>query len=291
MEPGKFNKKFNYFNYFVKSAKTAQKREDSVFYAYVGRRRSGKSVNALATCSAIDPDFSEENIVFTLNELKMSLKEKKETAVMWDEASVTAYSRDFMQEANKVLNKVIQVYGYKKIALCCTFQHLNFLDSHTRLQIDTIFRCFAKSKDVGDKCIVHTYMEPFIIATDWIRDPLLAPYKIAIDGVYQDMGSIPLPQVEDLYNYTGVSKKLQKAYMKKKNEFFETVGEEENKPKLDKRTLNKLSKIQDGYFNLIDHFQGEGITLTKMAEISGIPQPTISRWKTDRIKEKTDIKS
>lgn len=287
------SRKFNWFSYFVNQAKIKQKMEDSVLYTFIGRRRAGKSINTLAMACRIDPDITVENICFGAKELTQALKEKENTVVIWEEAGAAGgYNRDWHSPANKMINKTLQVYGEKRIAILANLQHLKVIDPQVQIQIDCIFRCFAEHEKAGeDEYIKNTYFEPWRVHTDYLTDPAIMKYTINRNGVYQPIGIIPMPQVDELFKMCGVKKRLYNDYRKKKSEFFETVGEEENKPKLDKRTLNKLSKIQDGYFNLIDHFQGEGITLTKMAEISGIPQPTISRWKTDRIKEKTDIKS
>jgi hypothetical protein len=58
------------------------------------------------------------------------------------------------------------------------------------------------------KPITRTYAEPFAIVTDYIQEPLISPYKIEKEGVYQAIGKIPLPDIKDFFSICGVSKQL-----------------------------------------------------------------------------------
>lgn len=276
------SQRYYWFDYFVQIAKEAQMAQDSTFFAFIGRRRSGKSVDCLAMCSAIDPDITEENIVFTLNDLRAAFREKSNTAIMWDEASVSAYNRDFMQEANKLINKSIQVFGYKRLGLCSTFQHLNFLDSHAQMQLDCIFKCYSNKKIVDEQMVVNTFMSPYKIVTDWIQDPIIAPYKRPLDGVSTQIGSIPIPQIKDLYKRTGVSKKLYNAYLKKKEEFFDDVTRDD--VSLDARTVKRLKRMEGGFYELIGFMKDEDYTMTQISAAMGIPQTTLANWNNKRKK-------
>lgn len=220
-----------YLDYFANFAKEAQAYNDSVLFGWIGKKRSGKSTLALAESCKIDPDFDTERIVFHLDEFKDCMKDEntQDCSVMWDEASVSAYNRDYQQEANKVLNKLMQVYGFRRVAINCTFIHLNFLDKHTRTVLDMLFKChYRRQKGEDGARKQEMYTIPYTVVTDWIKDPKLYPYKINIDGAFQELGAIPVPQYDDLLKWGGVKKSLVNDYEKKKLEFFESIGEDPN---------------------------------------------------------------
>ena len=101
---------------------------------------------SIAFLKSVDPDLPVENICFGLDELEKLLKEKTNAAIGWEEAGASAYNRDSMQKGNKIINKTLQVFGYRKIVRVCNFQHLSFLDRHTQLQLNAFFRCHSKQE-------------------------------------------------------------------------------------------------------------------------------------------------
>lgn len=273
---------FNWFWYFVDLARNAFQFDNSSFQACIGKRRSGKSVWCLGAAAAVDPDFSEEQICFGLKELKDQLNEKKECSIIWEEAGASAYARDFMNERNKLIIKTLQVYGYRKIALFGNFQHLKFLDGDVRLQLD----CFVKMKAQNSfnpqgEPVTQTYGIPYAIVTDYIQDPIIAPYKVEKDGVYQAIGQIPVPQMWDFFEVCGVSKDLYRNYLKKKDEYFQEIGEPEKEEEevFSKRELKTLTRVNSAYLNLTSRLiDEEKVTKTKIAALSGIPVSTLNIW-------------
>lgn len=266
------SQKFYYLDYFVNYAREAQHYEDSTLFAWLGRKRSGKSMTCLAACKRIDPDFDEDKIVFDIKDFNALVKdsETNQCSVMWDEASVTAYTRDYMQEANKTLNKLMQVYGFKKVAINCTFLHLNFLDKHTREVLDLIFRCYYRRKKVDGNRIQNVYVEPYTVITDWIRDPYLEKYKISQDGVFTPVGAVPVPQLDDLYKWGNVNNKLLKAYQKKKIEFFETVGDQDKAEDERKKRVTKKDLLVPVVERLIE--PQHGYTIKDACEVAGLTE-------------------
>ena len=210
---------FNLMDHFVKKARTAQLLEDSVLYSFLGRRRAGKSTLTLAVLKKCDPDMTVDQIVFTNKEFREAVKEYKGRAIMWDEPGVTAYSREYQDEANRLLNKTLQVFGFKKLIIGLAYQHAGFLDKHTRWLVDVYFIC--RSEIIPDELRRQNYVEPMVLITDWLREPTLVPYKIKRNGRLVEMGTIKVPALEDLFKWAGMNKKFYKEYEKKKLEFFE----------------------------------------------------------------------
>jgi hypothetical protein len=273
---------FNWFWYFVDISKNAFLFNNSSFQACIGKRRSGKSVYCLASAAAVDPDITEENICFTIPELKAQLNEKRETAIIWEEAGTSAYSRDFMEERNKTISKTLQVYAYRKIAIYGNFQHLKFLDGDIRLQLDCFMKMKAVNQFIDDKPFTTTFAYPYTVVTDYIQEPLIAPYKIARDGTYQAIGDIPLPQVHELFKITGVSKSLYKSYLRKKDEYFQDIGEEKKEEKEDiftRRELKTLTRVNKSFIKLATTLINEdNIPKNKIASYAEIPEATLRMW-------------
>ncbi|MDI9395797.1 MAG: hypothetical protein QM426_10485 [Euryarchaeota archaeon] len=230
----------------------------------------------------MDPDFSEEHICFGIDELKGCLNEKREAAIVWEEAGASAYSRDFMEERNKIISKTLQVYGYRKIALYGNFQHLKFLDGDIRLQLDCIHKMKAyRGFDESGQPFTYTYDIPYAIVTDYLKEPMIAKYKIEREGVYQEIGKVPMPQMWDLFEVCGVTKQIYKNYMKKKDEYFIEIGAEEKPVEDDvfsKRELKTLTRVNQAYLNLASRLVDEGQTKKRIAELSDIPVSTLNVW-------------
>lgn len=275
-------RQFNWFWYFVDLSKNAFQFNNSSFQACIGKRRSGKSVWCIGAACAVDPDFSEEQICFGLKELKEQLNEKQETSIIWEEAGASAYARDFMNERNKLIIKTLQVYGYRKIALFGNFQHLKFLDGDVRLQLD----CFMKMKAQNSfspegEPVTQTWAVPYAIVTDYIQDPVIAPFKVVREGVYQAIGQIPVPQMWDFFEVCGVSKSLYRSYLKKKDEYFQEIGEPEVEEEevFSKRELKTLTRVNSAYLNLASRLiDEEKVTKLKVASLSGVPVSTLNVW-------------
>jgi len=273
---------FNWYWYFIDIAKRAFLYNNSSFISAIGKRRSGKSVFTLGAACAVDPDFLEEQICFGLKELKEQLNEKTQTSIIWEEAGASAYARDFMNERNKLIIKTLQVYGYRKIALFGNFQHLKFLDGDVRLQLDCFFKMKAINEFTPDgQPFTRTYAYPYAIVTDWIQDPVIAPYKVQKDGVFMPIGSIPIPDMKDFFEVCCVSKSLYKSYLKKKDEYFAEIGEEEVEEKeeiFSKRELKTLTRVNQAYLSLASRLIEDKVTKTKIAEFSGVPVSTLNVW-------------
>lgn len=283
MEEKGIGRQFNWFWYFVDLAKNAFQFNNSSFQAAIGKRRSGKSVWCLGAACAVDPDFSEEQITFGLEELKGQLNEKQNCSIIWEEAGASAYSRDFMNERNKLIIKTLQVYGYRRIALFGNFQHLKFLDGDVRLQLDCFFKMKAQNSfSPTNEPITQTWAIPYAVVTDWIQDPIIAPFKVEREGVFQAIGQIPVPQMWEFFEICGVSKNLYRNYLKKKDEYFQEIGEPETEDKeeiFSKRELKTLTRVNQAYLNLASRLiTEEKVTKTKIASLSDIPVSTLNLW-------------
>jgi len=273
---------FNLMDHFVKKAKTHQLLEDSILFSFLGRRRSGKSTLTLAVLKKIDPDMTTEQVVFTNKDFREATREYKEAAIFWDEPSVTAYSREYQEEANRLLNKTLQVFGYRKLVIGLAYQHADFLDKHTRWLVDVYFLC-SSSINV-DKLSRQNYVEPKVLVTDWVRDPYLAPYKYNRNGRFVEMGKIPVPDLDELFKWAGMKKSFFKDYQRKKDEFFESAEwekenkREEDKLGIDRRQLRRFAKYEKALFNCIDYLVNQGVQKREIAKLCGTTLTGLRYW-------------
>lgn len=270
---------FNFFLKFVNDAKYKFQFNDSSFIATVGRRRSGKSVFCLGMACAIDPDFSTEQICFDLKDLKQQLTTKTKTSIVWEEVGTSAFARDFMNERNKILVKTLQVFGYKKLAILGNFQHMKFIDGDVRLQLDFFFKMTSTQEIIEGQAITKAYAKPYIIATDWLQEPFIAPYQVNRDGVFADIGYIPIPQMDEFFSLCGVKNSVYSDYLKKKEEYFGTIGEEEDQDeKLSKKEFSILQKNNEAFLTLASNLLTEkAFTKKEISKLSGVPVTTLSR--------------
>lgn len=265
--------------FFVKRAKLALMSEDSVLYCFVGRRRSGKSMNALFMAKLIDPDFSIDKVCFTSEELMEKVKEYTNSAIVYDEAAVTAYSRDFMTKINKALNKTLQVFGYRRLAIMMTLQYLPMLDIHSQLLTDVVFRCHSSLETSMNEIDFNEidpekinlkkiyWMEPFKVLTDWLEKAFVTSYKIVENGRQVPIGSITMPELDEMLEKSGLSKRFLHEYQRRKEEFFES-----DKFKHSRQDV----KLMEQRNRAIKKLYERGMKQREIAELFGIAQQTVS---------------
>lgn len=283
------SKKFNLFYTFINLAKMKMHPviNDSAFFGLIGPRRTSKSTLSIVLGKAINPDFSVDDICFSFDELKHILTDDsiRRKPIVWEEASVTAYSRDFQEEINKQLNKYFQVFGFRNLSVIANFQHLSLLDNHTRMQLDCLFRCKSYyGKDMQDNLFTRKACQPFKVLNDGINDPLVVPYKIPGDLTYKEIGEIPLPTEEQLFKMFDIKSSLMEKYQKRKIEFFKSLDGEENQ-KLAEKEIKILKRKEESLGNIAKYLQGKGISQDEISDMMGLPRQTASRWKLFNSKE------
>ena len=106
------------------------------------------------------------------------MNDGKECAVVWEELEPLLIVGFYGRGGIKLSPKLSGLW-FRKIALYGNFQHLKFLDGDIRLQLDCFFRLKAmNSFDDSNKPFTQTWAEPYCIVTDYIQEPLIAPYKV-----------------------------------------------------------------------------------------------------------------
>ncbi len=109
--------------------------------AFVGAMGSGKSYSAITLAQTIDPNFTADNIVFTVREFakKITSRLPRGSVIIFDDAGVDANSRDWHEKRVKLLAKVAQSFRIFGIIVIITTPKMEYLDSQTRKLMSVLF--------------------------------------------------------------------------------------------------------------------------------------------------------
>lgn len=104
---------------------------------------SGKSYSAISIGQYIDDDFSIDQVVFTAKELVQlvrgrTLKLKRGSAIILDEAGISFASRNFQSKENKRISSILQTFRALNYALIITVPQLSFIDKQGRMLLHTM---------------------------------------------------------------------------------------------------------------------------------------------------------
>ncbi|AKB36127.1 hypothetical protein MSSAC_1537 [Methanosarcina siciliae C2J] len=254
VEDPKISHTLNYIDMFVLQSieKLHPNVNDSQFIAFVGNRGTGKSTNTFTFGHAIAKKIREmnperiqkglkpypkikvsvDNIFFDAKDVLEAVKTKSNTVLFLEELGVSAYSRNFMHDQNKLLNLAFQMFRFKNIIIIANFQAMTHIDNHLRSQLDLVFWCASRTKHGanGEPYSTKT-VKPLYVSTRPFGDPWITPYMKLKRGAanLEQIGWIPLPQRNVLFDRYGVPDGFMEAYEKRKNEYFMTIGKEEKK--------------------------------------------------------------
>jgi Zonular occludens toxin (Zot). len=126
-------------NIFISRLKSRLKNQQHFIVLIVGRPGSGKSYTALRIAELVDENFTLENVAYTPKEFISLVKNRKEgSAIVFDEAGVAIYSREWQKKINRIFAKLIQILRYKCLGIIFTTPHALFLDKAVRVLFDYI---------------------------------------------------------------------------------------------------------------------------------------------------------
>jgi hypothetical protein len=146
----------------------------------VGEPRSGKSYSALRIAELVDQDFSLGNLVYSPGEFLQLVKTREEgSAIVFDEAGVKIFSRDWQSKMNKALAKVFQILGYKHLGIILTFPSVMFVDKAVRRLFNYILlaKGFDRRHEISFCKAYYNLPTNYVLGTE-----ILAPFSIAEDG-------------------------------------------------------------------------------------------------------------
>lgn len=139
--------------------KFIQKRVDveneSMVMVFIGPPGSGKSYAAMATACLIDPTFEsaplQERIGFKALEFMRNVDAlctngSKGKVVIWDEFGVEHNAREFMTQANRLVNFFFQTTRFTNMIMIMTVPYLSFIDGATRKLCNAFAEMVKKNK-------------------------------------------------------------------------------------------------------------------------------------------------
>jgi len=100
-----------------------------------GQTGSGKSYSCLSIAEQLDPEFSEERIIFTGLELMTLINSGKlhsGSVVIFEESGVEACNRNWQSTTNKMLNFLAQTFRHRNFIILFNSPAMDFLDSGLR---------------------------------------------------------------------------------------------------------------------------------------------------------------
>ena len=109
---------------------------------FVGDTGSGKSLSSISLAEQIDPDFSVERIVFTVQELITlvnSGKLKPGSVVIFDDAGLGVNARLWKNQSSVIFGMLTQGFRYMQIILLITVPKIYFIERQSRNLIHVMF--------------------------------------------------------------------------------------------------------------------------------------------------------
>lgn len=116
---------------------------------FVGETGKGKSYAALRLAEALYPDFSVDDVAFTLEEFFTLVEEDRPegSVIVLDEAGVGASHRDWYDDAHQHLNYVLQTWRHQNRIAILTLPELDKLDPVARARLHGYFEMIRINHD------------------------------------------------------------------------------------------------------------------------------------------------
>lgn len=145
---------------FSKAIYSRQHKGLNTIILIVGARGIGKSYLALKLGETYDPNFSIQNVTFSIENFLIQVQILRSGSWAWlifDEIGLEVAARDFMSMVNKVMSYVAQSFRYTKINLVCVVPDPDMVDLHVRKLSD--FWILVTNR--GHARVFKTKMNPF----------------------------------------------------------------------------------------------------------------------------------
>ncbi len=114
---------------------------------FVGDTGSGKSYSAISLAEQIDPNFSVDQIVFTVQDFVHLLNHAdmpKASCIIFDDAGLGINARLWQQLSVRIFGMITQAYRFKQYITLITTPKMNFIEKQSRQLIHLIFEATGK---------------------------------------------------------------------------------------------------------------------------------------------------
>ena len=232
----------------------------------VGEPRSGKSYSALRIAELVDQDFSLGNLVYSPAEFLKLVKTKEEgSVIVFDEAGVKIFSREWQSKMNKALAKVFQILGYKHLGIILTFPSVMFVDKAIRRLFNYILlaKGFDREHEISFCKAYYNLPTNYVLGTE-----ILAPFSIRDEDSGQKVDASDLifrkPKLADEYEEYAKQRK-DELLIELEQDILELIGENGNNEEAnssDKSIKLEICITEEGRRKL----KKMGLSETKLAD-------------------------
>jgi hypothetical protein len=135
----------------------------------VGEPRSGKSYSALRIAELVDRDFTLDNLAYSPAEfLNRVMSCEAGDVIVFDEAGVNIFAREWQSKMNRVLAKVFQILGYKHLGIVLTFPSIAFVDKAIRRLFNYILLAegFDKEREISFCKAFYNPPQNYLLGTE-----------------------------------------------------------------------------------------------------------------------------
>ena len=191
---------------------------------FVGETGSGKSYSALSLAEKVDPNFSTDNIVFTIEQFmaKLNSRPPAGTVIVFDEAGLEISNKEWHDMQIIIFGKTAQSMRYRGIMVFYTVPRLPFIDSTTRQLIQLLLESTGErgtmkpflirpSSDRNDNRPWYVY--PKVTITDSDERTLTYEYRATVFPMPPKNLYVPYEAKKDEYLtgvFTGMEDSLKK---------------------------------------------------------------------------------
>lgn len=125
------------------------KKNQNFVCAVTGETGSGKSWSAIRLASALDPDFSVDQVAFGIEEFLHLVKDRSYgpgSFIVLEEAGVEASHREWYSKANQILNIILQTWREQNRGAILTLPELDKLDKTARARLHAYLEAVEKNE-------------------------------------------------------------------------------------------------------------------------------------------------
>lgn len=136
--------------------------KDNYMAAFCGETGSGKSYAALATAEAVDPNFTVDQIAFSVIEfLELVIDDSygPGSIIVFEEASVEAGSDEYMTKKNKALRQVAEIWRHQRRGALFTYPAFKRLDPDVRARCAALIQLDELNESVGTSVGRYKYIQ------------------------------------------------------------------------------------------------------------------------------------
>jgi len=244
-------------------------KEENCLILFTGKVRCGKSLCGWELCHDVDPNFTNEHVVFDMKNFYKLIKDEgtNNRAILIDEMGVKADKREFMKYANKAIRWTFQTFAHKCNLVVMTVPTTGYIDEGIMKEVTYHF---VKERTVKrDGKLVKTKFGVFMVQHNSRTNETYEKHPVfTIDGrrvVVKDMWLYP-PCEADIKEYKRYSIPYKNSITANIEDNLNEMEEEAKEKK--KARVNNLDDMVEKAVEVYDTLKnnsGEELNIAKVA--------------------------